>query len=140
MLKTSFNQKCGIAKHRKECVLDATRCTGVLCLHMSKRKRSTDHSIARLKTRANLSEKKADKSVNEAFLHGKRATDYDGKARKYLNEKIRGDAYGLVYRGMCYVFSTHTGKCLTVLKLPSWWATEEWKRRRKQINYTKQKP
>lgn len=79
--------------------------------------------------RMGLSKKNAERNIRKAIMHGRRATEYSGRARQYLESAVFGNAYALVYKDFCYVISIDNGNCITTFRLPSWWKYVELQRK-----------
>lgn len=94
------------------------------------------HSVSRSMERMGLSKRDAERNIRKAMMIGRRAMEYTGRARKYLDKVVVGDAYAIVYEGFCYVIATYSGNCITTFRLPEWWKYEEQKRKA-QTKYTR---
>jgi len=80
----------------------------------------TMHGSQRIKERIGTNEKRAIHLVQCAIDRGQNWYEMDDfLIRHFLKGETSSDSKALAYGGYCWIISKHTGKCITVFKLPT---------------------
>ena len=83
-------------------------------------KYATYHGRQRAKERLDLSDSKTDKRLGRVLRYGKRQDRFShSQQKKYLLSK-ENHSRAFVYEDHCYIFDSHTDRCITTYKLPGW--------------------
>lgn len=84
---------------------------------------ASHHSIERMKERAGICERQAERRIRQAFRRGKGFEFFASWERRYLQNE-GGFNKAIAFNGFCYIFGAD-GICITLFPLPIWFGKKK---------------